>query len=123
MTERERFEAYAPNWNLSLARDRDLPETYVSSYTQLAWQAWQAATAQATAPREPTPTAEIINAGGYFNWSWQGVGFGQLSFSIEDGAPLFHTECMGRVSVRKLLHAFADAVADQHDQIAAQEKK
>ena len=56
----------------------------------------------------------IYSAGAYFSWSWQGCGFGQLSFSKRDDGK-FHcmNEGMGPESVRKLLHALADAIADE----------
>lgn len=54
-----------------------------------------------------------ISGGAYFNWGWQGCGFGQLSFKLRpDGKFDVMNEAMGPDSVRKLLHAFADYVAD-----------
>lgn len=47
----------------------------------------------------------------YFNWSWPGIGFGQLSLSMQDGKVVCGNECMGRGSVRSLLRAFADHIA------------
>lgn len=50
----------------------------------------------------------------YFDWSWIGCGFGQLSFSLnkETGKLVCSNEFMSRESVRKILHALADHVAD-----------
>ena len=64
-----------------------------------------------------TPTIdEVFSAGAYFSWDWPKCGFGQLSFSkelTENGVELTcMNECMNREAVRKLLHAFADFVAD-----------
>lgn len=60
------------------------------------------------------PTVDAAHsAGAYFDWCWQGCGFGQLSFGVKDGVWHCDTECMGPESTRKLLHAFADYVADQ----------
>lgn len=56
---------------------------------------------------------EAHSAGAYYDWEWQGCGFGQLSFGVKDGVWHCDTECMGPISTRKLLHAFADYVADQ----------
>lgn len=56
---------------------------------------------------------DVISGGAYFNWGWQGCGFGQLSFKLRpDGKFDVMNEAMGPDSVRKLLHAFADYVAD-----------
>lgn len=51
----------------------------------------------------------------YFDWSWEGCGFGQLSFSFDPrpGDLTCMNERMGRNSVRKLLHAYADYIADR----------
>jgi hypothetical protein len=48
----------------------------------------------------------------YFNWSWKGCGFGQMSMSIVDGKLEAMDEYMSRESVRKLLIAYANHVAD-----------
>lgn len=54
-------------------------------------------------------------ANAYFDWSWKGCGFGQLSFSKdrETGKLTCMNECMGRESVRKILIAMANTVADK----------
>jgi hypothetical protein len=65
--------------------------------------------------------AMVANA--YFNWSWKGCGFGQLSFSFEDGKWSCSTEMMGPESTRKLLHAFADHVADRLEPILIEERE
>jgi hypothetical protein len=50
----------------------------------------------------------------YFDWGWKGFGFGQLEvFLSKDGDLLIHNECMGRDRVRKILHAWADYIADR----------
>lgn len=55
----------------------------------------------------------IHNADMYVDWDWKGLGFGQLSFYIEeDGKIHVMNEYMTRDSVRKILHAMADYVAD-----------
>ncbi len=57
----------------------------------------------------------IHTADVYFDWSWTGCGWGQFSFSCdrETGRITGMNETMGRDSVRKFLHAFADYVADR----------
>jgi hypothetical protein len=54
-------------------------------------------------------------ANAYFDWEWMGCGFGQLSFNLdrEKMELTAMNECMGRNSVRKFLHAFADYIADR----------
>ena len=51
----------------------------------------------------------------YFDWDWQGCGFGQLSISFDDKDCKLTAmnECMGRESIRKFLHAYADYIADR----------
>lgn len=65
-------------------------------------------------PFKPIEIGTVHNANAYFDWSWLGCGFGQLSFSKdkETGELTCMNECMGREAVRKLLHAFADHLAD-----------
>lgn len=59
------------------------------------------------------PEIDSVFRGAYFAWSWAGCGFGQLSFDKDaTGALRCMNECMGRESVRKLLYALADHVAD-----------
>lgn len=67
--------------------------------------------------QENTP---IINSDGiyqceiYFDWGWKGFGFGQISFNYdrESGQLTCQNECMSRDAVRKIMHAFADYLAD-----------
>lgn len=64
-------------------------------------------------PYKPIVVHGVHHAQAYFDWGWQGCGFGQLSFSMDKGGKITcMNECMGREAVRKLLHAFADYVAD-----------
>lgn len=54
----------------------------------------------------------------YLGWDWPMVGFGQLSIHLrkqDDGTHRLEAmnECMGRDAVRKMLHAWADFVADR----------
>lgn len=65
-------------------------------------------------PFKPIEITGIHSASAYFDWSWAGRGFGQLSFSFdrETGKITCNNECMSRESVRELLHAFADHLAD-----------
>jgi hypothetical protein len=51
----------------------------------------------------------------YVDWSWPGCGFGQLSFKLDrnTGEWKVDNECMGAESVRQILHAAADAIADR----------
>lgn len=72
--------------------------------------------------RRPKCT-DVHSAGAYFDWSWEGCGFGQLSFSCKDGVWSCDTEMMGPESTRKLLHAFADHVADQLEPILIAERE
>lgn len=68
---------------------------------------------RAMAESPPECTA-VHDAHVYFDWSWTGCGFGQLTFSYDasTGQWSCDTEMMGPESTRKLLHAFADHVAD-----------
>lgn len=56
----------------------------------------------------------IHNAHAYFDWGWQGCGFGQLDFRFDRDTGKFHiaNECMSRERVRAILVAFANHVAD-----------
>lgn len=65
-------------------------------------------------PFKPIEISSVHGANAYFDWSWAGRGFGQLSFSLnrETGKLTCMNECMSRKSVRELLHAFADHIAD-----------
>ncbi len=57
---------------------------------------------------------DLFSANAYFGWGMKGVGFGQLSFSLdrETGRLSCMNECMSRERVRALLHALADHIAD-----------
>lgn len=71
-----------------------------------------------------TPEIEHIHdARAYFSWSWKGCGFGQLSFDLEDGKWECDTEFMSPERTRKLLHAYADHIADQLTPIIIEEKR
>lgn len=70
----------------------------------------------------PPVVDEAYAANAYFGWGWKGCGFGQLSFSVKDGQWSCDTEMMGPDSTRKLLHAFADYVADQLEPIIKAER-
>lgn len=63
----------------------------------------------------PPAVSFVHHASMYFDWSWIGCGFGQLSvdMSREDKKIEVMNECMSRDSVRKFLHAFADFIADR----------
>lgn len=54
-------------------------------------------------------------ANAYFDWYWDGCGCGQLRFGYNPDTNEWwaDTEMMGPESTRKLLHAFADFVADK----------
>ena len=62
----------------------------------------------------PPLIAGIHSAGAYFDWQWQGCGFGQLSFNYdrETDAITCSDERMGKERVRTLLYALADHIAD-----------
>ena len=64
-----------------------------------------------------TPTVETIHVGDglnnlYFDWGWHGCGFGQLHIYNDGSEIRCANENMSRESVRKLLHALADKIAD-----------
>lgn len=62
-----------------------------------------------------TPEVDGVHyANCYFDWGWKGCGFGQFSFSFdsETGKWECSNELMSPERSRKLLHAFADYVAD-----------
>lgn len=65
-------------------------------------------------PFKPITIHAIHNANVYFDWGWDQIGFGQLSFSVnkETGEIRCMNECMSRSAVRKLLRAFTDHIAD-----------
>lgn len=54
-----------------------------------------------------------IHRGAYFSWCKTGCGFGELSFYEQDGILYCDNEYMSRETVREILHALADHVADQ----------
>lgn len=62
---------------------------------------------------EPFEIGDIHNCAAYFDWHKAGCGFGQLSFALHEGRLTCMNECMSRKSVRKILHAFADKIADE----------
>jgi hypothetical protein len=70
---------------------------------------------QAVRDANPPEVSGLHYANVYFDWGWKGCGFGQLSFSFDPETGKFEcmNECMSRDSVRKLLHAMADFVADR----------
>lgn len=50
----------------------------------------------------------------FFDWHWAGCGFGQMEvFLSKDGSLVIDNECLSRERVRKILHAWADYVADR----------
>ena len=63
----------------------------------------------------PPEVSCVHYANVYFDWDWKGCGFGQLSFGLDSEKMELTAmnECMSRNSVRKLLHAFADYIADR----------
>ena len=65
-------------------------------------------------PHKPIEIGGIHHANVYFDWVWAGRGFGQLSFSMnrETGVITCNNECMSRDSVRQILRALADHIAD-----------
>ena len=66
-------------------------------------------------PFKPIEIGGIHNANVYFDWCWNSVGFGQLSFTVDktSGEIKCMNEFMSRDRVRELLRAFADHVADK----------
>jgi len=57
---------------------------------------------------------DIFNGGAYFSWCMTGTGFGQLSFNVDQKTQVITcmNECMSRDTVRKILVAFANHIAD-----------
>ena len=57
---------------------------------------------------------DIYSGSAYFGWGITGVGFGQLSFHVDQKTQVITcmNECMSRDSVRKILIAFANHIAD-----------
>lgn len=69
---------------------------------------------QAVMEANPPQVSYLHNARTYFDWGWKGCGFGQLEvFLSKDGTLIVENECMDRERVRKILHAWADFVADR----------
>lgn len=58
---------------------------------------------------------DIHNSNLYFNWSWPGVGFGELwvGKSSSDGHLVIDAECMGKENARLLLYALVDKLVDE----------
>lgn len=58
---------------------------------------------------------DIHNASIYFNWGWEGIGFGELwvGKSKENGNLVIDSECMSKESTRKLLYALVDKLVDE----------
>lgn len=56
----------------------------------------------------------IMDLSLYVGWGWDGCGFGELfvKYDAEKNQWTADTECMGPQSVRKILHAAADKIAD-----------
>lgn len=68
--------------------------------------------------------SEVHRGGAYFDWQWKGCGFGQFSFHYDlDKGWSCDNEMMGPESTRRLLHAFADHVADNLTPLIVQERK
>ena len=66
--------------------------------------------------RDSLPTIEFLfGFNMYCDWHWPGCGFGQLDFKFDPETNQIHcgNECMSRDAVRKMLHSFADFVADR----------
>jgi len=61
------------------------------------------------------PTVVRINdAGMYFNWSWDGIGFGETWVGTsKDGRWVIDAECMGKERARALLYALVDKLVDE----------
>jgi len=72
--------------------------------------------AERAAMREANPPVVdgAHSAHAYFDWRWKGCGFGQFSFHYDHETEKWScsNEVMGPEASRKLLHAFADFVAD-----------
>ena len=50
----------------------------------------------------------------YFNWSWDGVGFGETWVGTsKDGHWVIDAECMGKERARALLYALVDKLVDE----------
>ena len=57
---------------------------------------------------------DIFNGRAYFSWGMTGTGFGQLSFNVDQKTQVITcmNEGMSRDTVRKILVAFANHIAD-----------
>lgn len=78
-----------------------------------------------TMKENPPVVTAAHGASAYFDWEWHGCGFGQLSFDFDRGTGLWEcsNEGMDPDRVRKLLHAFADYVADNLKPVIEEENK
>lgn len=58
---------------------------------------------------------DIYNTCIYFDWSADGIGFGQCSIKYDQEDEKFYadTEMMNREDLRKMLHAAVDKMADE----------
>lgn len=64
---------------------------------------------------ENPPEIDGIHWGNaYFDWGWKGFGFGQLDFRFDRETGKIHiaNECMDRETVRAILVALANHIAD-----------
>ena len=69
---------------------------------------------QAFKDANPPQVSGLHSAHTYFDWTWNGCGFGQLDvFRSKDGTLTVGNECMSRDNVRAILHAWADFIADR----------
>ncbi len=66
---------------------------------------------------ENPPTIAEAHSENYITWCWKGCGFGETSFHKVDGEQRFtiNNECMGKESIRKILHAYVDYIVDHSD--------
>ena len=57
---------------------------------------------------------DIHNASIYFNWGWDGIGFGELWVGkSKEGQLVIDDECMGKERTRELLYALVDKLVDE----------
>lgn len=73
----------------------------------------------------PPVCDNVYAANAYFDWYWKGCGCGQLRFGYNPDTNKWwaDTEMMGPESTRKLLHAFADYVADNLAPVIEEEQR
>ena len=63
--------------------------------------------------QETPEIGDVFRSSVYFDWVWKHCGFGQLSWYIdENGSIQMSNEGMNRERIRKILHSYADYVAD-----------